>query len=106
MKNSILETVHETAQGMHDAGVMDKKTMREFDALCLPKVKDYTAGQIKRIRARNKVSQAVFAEYLNTGLETLKKWEAKGGTRKRPSGAAMKLISIVDTHGLEILGKD
>ena len=32
----ILETVHETAKGLHKAGVMGVTTMREFDMLCLP----------------------------------------------------------------------
>ena len=40
MNKSILELVHETADGLHKAGVMDTKTktMREFDVLCLPSV--------------------------------------------------------------------
>ena len=54
---SILEVVHETADGLHKAGVMDAKTMREFDALCLPPVKTYTPAQIKRMRTRNKASK-------------------------------------------------
>ena len=64
MDKSILEVVLESMQDMHDAGVVDKQTMREFDALCLPKVKSYTARQIKQIRMRNKVSQPIFAMYL------------------------------------------
>ena len=35
--NRISQVVHETAEGFYAAGLMDKKTMREFDALCLPK---------------------------------------------------------------------
>lgn len=104
MKKSILETVHESVQDLHDAGVVDKQTMREFDSLCLPKVKEYSSAEIKKIRLRNKASQAVFAAYLNTGVETVRKWEASGKTRKRPSGAAMKLISIIDKYGLDLLG--
>jgi len=34
-KSAILEAVHETAKGLHDAGVMDQVTLREFDRLCL-----------------------------------------------------------------------
>jgi DNA-binding transcriptional regulator YiaG len=30
-----MASVHETAEGLHAAGVMDKHTMREFDQLCL-----------------------------------------------------------------------
>jgi putative transcriptional regulator len=54
MSKSILETVHNTAQGLHKAGAMDVMTMHEFDALCLPPVKQYTAGQIKRIRLKGR----------------------------------------------------
>jgi putative transcriptional regulator len=35
-KSAILEAVHETATGLHAAGVMDRVTLREFDRLCLP----------------------------------------------------------------------
>ena len=34
-KSAILETVRETAKGLHKAGVMDRVTLREFDRLCL-----------------------------------------------------------------------
>ena len=104
MKKSILENVHKSMQDLHDIDLVDKQTMREFDSLCLPKVKEYTSSQIKEIRLKNKASQAVFAAYLNTGVETVRKWEAKGNTRKRPNGAAMKLISMIEKYGLEILG--
>jgi putative transcriptional regulator len=32
---------------------MDDLTMREFDALCLPPPRTYTAKDVKRIRAAN-----------------------------------------------------
>jgi len=44
MKKTILEKVHSTAAGLHKAELMDVKTMREFDALCLPPVKIYSAS--------------------------------------------------------------
>ncbi len=97
--------MHESAKDMSDIGLIDKQTMREFDSLCLPEVKEYTPTQIKEIRLRNKASQAVFAAYLNTGVETVRKWEAGGKTRKRPNGAAMKLISMIEKHGIDILGE-
>ena len=97
---SILEVVHETADGLHKAGVMDAKTMREFDALCLPPIKQYTPAQIKRIRAKNKASQAVFAAYLNTSPSTVQKWEQG---QKKPNGPSLKLLNLVDQKGLETL---
>ena len=101
MKKSILEVVHESAQGLKEIGAIDEVTMREFDALCLPKIKAYTPSQIKKIRRANNVSQGVFALYLNTGLSTVQKWEQ--GV-KRPNGPSSKLIDIVDRKGLAALG--
>ena len=98
---SILDVVHQTARGLNEAGVMDAKTLREFDALCLPPLKQFTAEEIKRLRLRNKASQAVFAAYLNTSVSTVQKWEQG---QKRPGGAALKLLNLVDREGLDILG--
>jgi putative transcriptional regulator len=37
-KSDALAAVHETAQGLADAGVMDKQTMKAFDEMCLTPV--------------------------------------------------------------------
>ena len=79
---------------------MDEVTMREFDALCLPPVKAFSAVQIKRIRQKSKASQGVFAHYLNTSLSTVQKWEQGA---KKPNGPSMKLINLVAKKGLEVL---
>jgi putative transcriptional regulator len=100
-RKRILDTVHETASGLHKAGVMDTRTMREFEALCLPPVKNLTAAQIKQLRTRNKASQAVFAAYLNTSSSTVQKWEQG---QKRPNGPSLKLLNLVQQKGLEALG--
>ena len=100
MAKKILDTVHDTAKGLHKAGVMDTKTMREFDALCLTPVKNLSAAQIKRLRTRNKASQAVFAAYLNTSPSTVQKWEQG---QKKPNGPSLKLLNLVQHKGLEAL---
>ena len=100
MAKSILKSVHETAKGLRKAGAMDAVTMREFDALCLPPVKSYSPVQIKRLRTRYKASQAVFAAYLNTSPSTVQKWEQG---QKKPNGPSLKLLNLVDAHGLEAL---
>ena len=101
MAKKILDTVHETAKGLHQAGVMDPKTMREFDALCLPTLKNLTATQIKRLRIQNRASQTVFAAYLNTSVSTVQKWEQG---QKKPNGPSLKLLNLVLRKGLEALG--
>ncbi len=97
---SILDVIHETAQGLNQAGVMDTVTMREFDALCLPPVQSYNPEQIKGIRLKVKASQAVFAAYLNTSISTIQKWELG---LKHPNGISLKLLNLVDKKGLDIL---
>jgi len=100
MSDSILDVMHETAKGLHKAGVMDIKTMREIDALCLPKIKIYSANQIKRLRLKNKASQAVFAAFLNTSPSTVQKWETG---QKKPNGPSLKLLNLVANKGIEVL---
>ena len=65
LESGILASVHKTAVGLHDAGLVDKATMREFDALGLTPVEPLTAGEIRALREREQVSQPVFAQYLN-----------------------------------------
>jgi putative transcriptional regulator len=43
------------------------------------------------------VSQSVFANYLNVTASLVSKWE-RG--EKRPSGAALKLLTLVEKKGL------
>lgn len=100
MNKSILQTVHEGAKDLRKAGLLDEMTMREFDALCLPPVKVYSAAQIRRIRLQNKASQAVFAAYLNTSTSTVQKWE-RGA--KKPNGPSLKLLNLVAKKGIEVL---
>jgi putative transcriptional regulator len=99
-KKRILKAVYDTAEGLHEARVMSTKTMRKFDALCLPPVKNLSAGQIKRLRTRSRASQAVFAAYLNTSSSTVQKWEQG---QKKPNGPSLKLLNLVDKKGLEAL---
>ena len=99
-KSPILEAVHETAKGLHKAGVMDQLTMREFDRLCLPPVEALQPEQIKHIRETSRVSQAVFARLLNTSLSTVQKWEIG---QKKPTGTALKLLHLVQKRGLDVM---
>ncbi len=98
--SSILDAVHETAKGLHEIGVMDETTMREFDAMCLPPVKNYSAEDIKRIRTAQRVSQPVFAAYLNVTKSTVAQWEQGD---KKPRGSSLKLLDLVERKGLQAL---
>ena len=97
---SILETVHESATDLHQVGLMTDMTMREFDVLCLPPVKVFSALEIRDIRLKTRASQGVFAIYLNTSKSTVQKWEQGA---KKPNGPSLKLLNIVHQKGLEVL---
>jgi putative transcriptional regulator len=99
-RSEIAEAVHSTVEGMFEAGTIDQATMRHFDESCLATPVPIEPKQIKRIRQSLKVSQPVFARYLNTSESTIEKWETGA---KKPSKIALKLLSIVQKHGLEIL---
>ena len=64
-RSDALAAAHETAVGLHRIGLIDTKTMRDFDASCLTTVKRFSAKEIVEVRKRAGVSQAVFASYLD-----------------------------------------
>ena len=99
-KNRILEEIHETARGLNDAGLISKRRMGEFDALCHLDVEYMSPTKIKRLRKKTNVSQAVFAAVLNTSLSTVQKWEIGD---KKPSGPSLKLLNLIERKGLEAL---
>ena len=93
-----LAAVHETALGLAEVGVMDKRTMRAFDEMCLTPVETLTADDIRQIRAKERASQAVFARYLNVTVGLVSQWE-RG--EKHPRGASLKLLTLVARKGLQ-----
>lgn len=90
----------QTARGLYELGVLDTKTMRNFESLRVESPRTYSAYDIKRLRLKEKASQAVFAAYLNTSVSTVQKWEIG---EKKPSGPALKLLDLVERKGLKAL---
>ena len=99
-KSDAFEAMHSSASALHKVGALDKATMRHFDATSLAALPTIKPAQIKRLRESARVSQPVFARYLNTSESTVEKWETGA---KRPSGMALKLLKIVEKHGLQVL---
>jgi len=92
-----MAAVHETMEALHHVGAIGKQTMRGFDEACLSPIQPLKPKEIKAIREREHVSQTVFATYLNVTSSLVSKWE-RG--EKRPSGASLKLLSLVEKNGL------
>jgi len=89
-KSAIREGIHASASALHKVGALDKATMRHFDESCLVVPSEIKPGQIKQLREKN----------LNTSESTVKQWETGA---KKPSGMALKLLAIVQKHGLQVL---
>ena len=79
-------------------GLSDKITMRILGEKAPPKPEPLTPGQIRAIRERAGVSQAVFARYLN--LTTGYVSELERGA-KRPTGAALVLLHVIRRKGID-----
>lgn len=99
-KSPAFEAIHSAAAGLYSVDAIAQETMRSFDETCISRVSDFQPGEIKALRDQLNVSQPVFARYLNTSVSTVQKWESGA---KRPSGLALKLLTIVQKHGLEVL---
>jgi putative transcriptional regulator len=95
----------ETAEGMHKVGLLDraaydKITLRHLGPEDAPKVAPISAVQIRTMRERANMSQAVFARYLNLTVGYASQLER--GT-KQPSGAALALLHVIKRKGIEAI---
>jgi putative transcriptional regulator len=92
--------VHEMVEDFERAGLVDKQTLREFDASCLTPAPPMAPQEIRALREREHVSQPVFARHLNVSRNLVSDWER--GV-KRPGGPALRLLAIVRKNGLQAI---
>jgi putative transcriptional regulator len=99
-KSDAFAAIHETMEALHEVGAVDKRTMREFDEACLVPVVPLAPAEIRAIREQEHISQPVFARYLNVSKNLVSDWER--GVKK-PSGAALRLLTVVREKGLSAI---
>jgi len=102
-RSEAFEAIHQSAQALFRVGVINKTTLREFDAACLSAPPTFEPEQIRALREQCQVSQGVFARLLNTSVSTVQKWESGA---KRPGGLALKLLDIVSRYGAGVLAQE
>ena len=95
-KSNIIDAMLETA---NDLG-LNPITLREISALNLPVVKSLNSVEIKKMRAKGQLSQAVMARILNVTPSTYQKWE-RGEVH--PKGANLKLLRLAYDHGIKYI---
>ncbi len=98
--SKIIESLRDDLATLHEVGAISQVTMREFDAICPPPVREFSAEDIKHLRETLKFSQPVFAHHLHTSASTVRKWE-QGDTR--PAGPALKLLNVIADKGLQAI---
>lgn len=98
--SNLLISLQKDMTSLKEAGLVSDTTLRDFNEACLTEVNPLSADEIKHIRAENRVSQSVFAKYLNMSTESVQKWE-RG--EKQPSGAALKLLVLAKEKGLDAI---
>lgn len=99
-RSDAFAAIHETMEGLHELGAIDKRTMREFDEACLTPVQALAPDEIRQIRQREHISQPVFARYLNVSKNLVSDWER--GV-KRPGGPALRLLTVIQKKGLQAI---
>ncbi len=99
-RSEALAAAHEAARDLHQAGGIDKLTMRKFDLMCLTLVEQLSAKEIQALREAAGVSQGVFARALNVPSGLISQWE-RG--ERRPSGPSLKLLALVRAKGFDAI---
>lgn len=99
-RSPVMASVHEAVSDLHEIGLVDRETMRSFDAACLTAIEPVSPQDVRRIREKAKMSQAVFARVLNVTTSLVSKWE-RG--EKKPSGPSQKLLVLADKRGIDAI---
>ena len=95
----------ETADDMRRAGVMgaaahEKITMRHLGSRAETFAEPMTGDEIRSLRERAHLSQAVFARYLNLTVGHVSQLE-RGA--KQPTGPALVLLNVIRRKGIEVI---
>jgi len=100
LTRELLETAHDMRKsGLLTKAAHEKITMRH-SSVAPVFTASLTGEEIKALREKCHVSQAVFATYLNLTADYVSKLE-RG--EKRPSGPALVLLDVIRRKGIEAI---
>lgn len=98
----VLDEMMEMAHALNKHDLLSKPDMAKMKLLC-EAPPEYTPEKVTAIRVgKAKVSQSVLASILNVSVSAVQKWESPS-SGKHPSGAAAKLLQLIDKKGLEAI---
>ena len=101
----LAQAMLETAKDMRQVGLLDEKayakvTMRHLGVKERVESKSLTGKDIRTMRERAHMSQAVFAHYLNITAGYVSQLE-RG--EKHPTGAALVLLNVIRRKGIKAI---
>lgn len=101
----VREAILDTAKDLHRLGIIDdvtheKITLRHLGDKGLAGAAPITGAEIRELRERANLSQAVFARYLNITVGYVSQLE-RGA--KRPHGPALVLLDLIRRKGFEAI---
>ena len=101
----VAEAILEMADDMHRVGIMNdstyhKMTVRHLGDKALSTAQPISGEEIRTLRERAHLSQAVFARYLNLTVGYVSQLER--GT-KQPKGPALTLLNVIRHKGFEAI---
>ncbi len=104
-RNRVVEAILEMADDQLRSGLMDhaaheKITLRHLGPKALSTAQPISGEEIRTLRERANLSQAVFARYMNLTVGYVSQLER--GT-KQPKGAALTLLNVIRHKGFEAI---
>lgn len=99
LTKALLDTAGEMRRvGVLDVATHEKITLRHLDGKTSLDVKPITGDEIRALRERAHLSQAVFAKCLNLTVGYISQLE-RGA--KHPTGPALVLLNVIRRKGIE-----
>ncbi len=103
--SNLTKALLETADDMRRAGILtetghEKITLRHLGDMRGPIARSITGAEIRALRERARLSQAVFAQVLNLTVGYVSQLER--GT-KQPTGPALVLLDVIRRKGIEAI---
>ena len=101
----VLGELLEAAAHLRRHGLLSQEDLAQVRAVCEPPP-IYSPAKVAAIRTgKARMSQAVFAEILNVSVSAVQKWESPG-SGKHPTGAAARLLQVIERKGVTALLED
>jgi putative transcriptional regulator len=103
--SNLSKAILEMAGDQYQIGLMDKATFEKITVSLLgpqplPTAKPISGKEIRKIREKANLSQAVFARYLNLTTGYVSQLE-RGA--KQPKGPALALLNVIRRKGFEVI---